>query len=246
MSSARDTASLTAVAPSTSMHSGSPPARPSRAGKRPLPPAAMRTVCSASWLSTWELHPPPRHEKSRAAPQKQPSTAAPAPKRAARSGTDIPQPPPGRKSLRSPAGQCQRQARPSASPASHQPRAASRGLHAGVAGPLSSSAMQPGSRHRDARRGQRDEQPVHCQHQLIQPHPRPAQRVGQPDAQPHASQPQHHVRAGKQRRVLKITLPHPAPPPAPERAFTVPAYARGFAKHERRYGLFPAHFLWYS
>ena len=45
--------------------------------------------------------------------------------------------------------------------------------------------------------------------------------VSSPDAQPHACQPQHHVRAGKQRRVLKITLPHPAPPPAPERAFTV-------------------------
>jgi len=55
---------------------------------------------------------------------------------------------------------------------------------------------------------------IHRQHQLVQAHPLAAQGVGQPDAQPHASQPQHHVRAGKQRRVLKITLPHPAPPPA--------------------------------
>ena len=80
---------------------------------------------------------------------------------------------------------------------------------------------QAGGRHRDARRSQRDEQPVHRQHQLVQPHTRPAQGVCQPDAQPHACQPQHHVRTGKQRRIFKVILPHPAPPPAPERAFTV-------------------------
>ena len=205
-------ASLRAVAASTSaqrLPSGQ------RAGKRPHHRGnAHRLLCQLA--EHVGFHPPPCQKK--AAQHCRDSHPWQSQRRGAQrgSGTDIPQPPFCRKAC---GGKLGGHGKPAQrKPCQHQPH-----QHPARSGliPAELLGQQPGSGHRDARRGQRDEQPVHCQHQLIQPHPRPAQGVGQPDAQPHASQPQHHVRAGKQRRVLKITLPHPAPPPAPERAFTV-------------------------
>ena len=70
---------------------------------------------------------------------------------------------------------------------------------------------QAGGRHRYACRRQRDEKRVDRQHQLIQPHPLAAQRVRQPDAQPHPCQPEQDICSGHQGRVFQIALPHCAP-----------------------------------
>ena len=67
---------------------------------------------------------------------------------------------------------------------------------------------QAGGRHRDAGRRQRDEERIHRQHQLVQAHPLAAQRIGQPDAQPHPGQPEHHIRPREQGRVLQVARTH--------------------------------------
>ena len=77
---------------------------------------------------------------------------------------------------------------------------------------------QPGGRHRDPRRCQRDKERVDRQHQLVQPHPLAAQGVGQIDAQTHPGQPQQDIRPGQESGVFQVALPHRLPP-SPAQAF---------------------------
>ena len=186
-----------------------------RAGKRPHHGGnTHRLLCQLA--EHVRLHPPPRQKK--AAQHRRDRHPRQPQRRGAQRGSsaDIPQPPLCRKTCGGKLGDHGKPAQ--RKPCQHQPH-----QHPARSGliPAELLGQQPGSRHRDARRSQRNEQSVHRQHQLVQPHTRPAQGVSQPDAQPHACQPQHHVRTGKQRRIFKVVLPHPAPPPAPERAFTV-------------------------
>ena len=104
---------------------------------------------------------------------------------------------------------------------------------------------QAGGRHRDARRSQRDEQPVHRQHQLVQAHALAAQRVGQPDAQPQPRQTQHHVRPGEQGRVLPVVWPVFLPHAHPSRRFSalLPAYAAPAQNMSGGMGCFAALFM---
>ena len=90
-----------------------------------------------------------------------------------------------------------------------QPRQHSPGF-----GPAAAQLLghEAGSRHRDARRGQRNEQGVHRQHQLVQAHSLTAQGIGQINAQPHACQPEQDIRPGHQGCILQVALPHGAPP----------------------------------
>lgn len=232
------TASLRAVAPSTSVQR-SPASRPGVA-YRAAATAPMRTVCSASWLAT--LGPTRRRARknprstadtaihgrpsadSRSAPAARTSpshhlAASPARARLCRHGQH-PQPGP------------QRQQTPQHAPAD----AASR---------LSSSVSRRVAGHRDARRSQRDEQPVHRQHQLVQAHALAAQRVGQPDAQPQPRQTQHYVRPGEQGRVLPVVWPVFLPHAHPSRRFSalLPAYAAPAQNMSGGMGCFAALFM---
>ena len=243
------TASLKAVAASTSaqrLPSGQPcPVR----RKAPHTTAAMRTVCSASWLSHVGLHPPPRQKK--AAQHRRNSHPWQSQRRGAQrgSGTDIPQPPFGRQACGGKpeptmASTAQRK------PCQHQQTHAACPRADGFI-PAELLGQQPGSGHRDARRGQRDEQPVHCQHQLIQAHThRRPSALASPMRSPMPRQPQHHVRAGEQGRVFQVTLagiPAPCAPLPPVRSCPAASLCSGLAQNmSGGYGLFLPHFLWYS
>ena len=106
---------------------------------------------------------------------------------------------------------------------------------------------EPRCRHRHTRRGQRDEQRIHRQNQLIQAHALAAQRVCQPDAQAEPCQPQHHIRSGEQCRILQIALPHGAPP---AQNVPVPAYETAawdmLCKSKAARRVVSRTFLWYS
>ena len=79
--------------------------------------------------------------------------------------------------------------------------------------------------HMDARRGKGDEHHVKRQNQLVQPHPLTAEGRCHYDPEPHAQQPQHQPRPGKQRRIVQIipAVVH-TPPPSP-----ADGYAEGAA-----------------
>ena len=154
-------------------------------------------------------HPPPGDEKAPQHRRDGHPRQAKGGEPQCRSGPRIPQPPPGGRArqpkLRRPRKCAQRRTGPK-QPHQHPPGG-------GTVRDLPCAQLfghEAGGRNGHARRGQRDKKGVDRQHQLIQPHALPAQRLRQIDAQPHPGQPQHHVRPGHKGCIFQVALPHGA------------------------------------